>query len=155
MKSANPKKNNLIEIIHALAQDSEVEDDLSSDWLSLVDRGGLIHISDDLYRVFVAVELEIRKFFRIEKAQALSSSNEGNILHCILNNDNFLFFWCLVSSYISEELSKVVLNYIVQLWITIWGFSFIKSYLEFFKQKAKLHLQRSKALRKKLLSDNA
>ena len=84
--------------------------------------------------MFVAVELEIRKFFRIEKAQALSSSNEGNILHCVLNNDDILFFWCLVSD----------MNYIVQLWITIRGFSFTKSYMEIFKRKAKKHLQEVK-----------
>ena len=151
LKSAQPKKDNLIEIIDALAQNSDVEDKFSSDWLSLVDRGGLIHISDDLYRVFVAVEMEIRKFFKIEKAQALASPNEGKIIHCVLSNEDVQFFWCLVSNDIS---SKVILNYIVQLWITIRGFSFAKSYMEIYKQQAKKHLQRSKALRKKLLSDN-
>ena len=133
LKPTHPKKNSMIEIIDALAQDSDVEDDLSSDWLSLVNRGGLIHISDDLYRVFVAIELEIRNFFRIEKAQALASSNEEKILHCVMNNEDVLFFWCLVSSNISDDLSKVILN-IAEQWITIRGFSFAKSYMEIYKQ---------------------
>lgn len=154
LKSAHAKKNEMIEIIDALAQGSDVEDDLSSDWLAIVDRGGLIHISDDLYQVFVAAELEIRNFFRIEKAQALASSNEGKIVQSVLSNEDVLFFWCLVSIHFSDELSEVVLKYIVQLWITIRGFSFAKSYMEMYKQQAQKNLQRSKALRKKLLSDS-
>ena len=119
LKSAHPKKNEMIELIDELAQSSDIDDDLSCNWLSLVDRGGLIHISDDLYQVFVAVELEVRSFFRIEKAHELTPSNEEKILQSVLSNEDVLFFWCLVSSNFSDELSKAVLNYIVQLWITI------------------------------------
>ena len=64
-----------------------------------------------------------------------------------MNNKDVLFFWCLVSSNISEELPKVILNYIVELWITIGTFSFAVSYMEIYKQQAKKHLQRLKALR--------
>ena len=155
LKSAHPKKNEMIEIIDELAQSSGIDDDLSCNWLSLVDRGGLIHISDDLYQVFVAVELEVRNFFRIEKAHELTPSNEGKILQSVLSNEDVLFFWCLVSSNFSDELSKAVLNYIVQLWITIRGFSFAKSYMEIYKQNTKKNLQRSKGLRKELLSNIA
>ena len=61
LKSAAQQKNSLLDVINTLAKNSdEVEEDMSCEWLKTVDRGGLIHISDDLYSVFVAIELVIR-----------------------------------------------------------------------------------------------
>ena len=57
----------LPKVIDSLAQNCDVDGGVSSEWLTLVDRGGLINISDDLYNVFVAIESELRKFFRIDK----------------------------------------------------------------------------------------
>ena len=40
--------------------DDEVEQqDASSNWMAIVDRGGLVHICNDLHRVFVTMELNI------------------------------------------------------------------------------------------------
>lgn len=154
MKSQHANKENIVETIDSLAQNCDVDDDdVSSEWVTLVDRGGLIHISDDLYRVFVAIELEVRKFFRVDKAQAQAmGSSDGQIVHRVLSNEDVLFFWCMVCSNISEEVAGVMLKHIAELWVTIRGFSFAKSYMEIYKQQNKKHLQRSKALRKKLLS---
>ena len=33
----------------------------SEDWTYIIDRGGLIHVSDTTYMLFVAMEVEIRK----------------------------------------------------------------------------------------------
>ena len=59
MKSPHAKKEDIADIIDSLAQNYDVGDDVSSEWSTLVNRGGLIHISDDLYRVFIAIELEV------------------------------------------------------------------------------------------------
>ena len=116
-----------------LQSDDEIgEQDTSCEWMAIVDRGGLIHINDDLYRVFVAIELHIRKFFKIENA--------------------LQFFWCMVCCNIPEEFAKELLKRNVELWTTIRGFSYAKSYMELYKQKTKKILQRSKALRKDLFS---
>ena len=57
-KSSKQLKDELVEAIDSIISDDDVkENDLSSNWIVVVDRGGLLHISDELYRVFVAMEL--------------------------------------------------------------------------------------------------
>ena len=70
-----------------------------------------------------------------------------------MSNEDVLFFWNMVSSTIQEEVADEVLKRIVELYVTIRGFSFAKSYLEIYKQKNKKRLQKSKSLRKKV-ADN-
>ena len=139
-----------------LQDDDDVgEQDASCEWMALVDRGGLIHISDDLYQVFIAIEVHIRRFFRVENALEMSSCSKEKIISGLLTNEDVLFYWCMVCCNVPEELAKELLKQIVELWTTIRGFSFAKSYMEIYKQKTKKTLQRSKALRKNLYSDKA
>ena len=49
-----------------------------------------------------------------------------------------------------DEDAQVVLEMLINLWITIRGFSFAGSWLEMYKQEKKKGLQRSKALRKEI-----
>ena len=59
-KSSTQQKDLLVEAIDAILSGDDVEEnDLSSSWIAVVDRGGLLHISDDLYRAFFAMELDI------------------------------------------------------------------------------------------------
>ena len=58
----------LQQAIDTIAQNGSIDDTMSTEWLCLVDRGGLVNISDDLYCVFLAIELEVRKHFKVEKA---------------------------------------------------------------------------------------
>ena len=117
---------------------------MSCEWMAIVDRGGLIHISDDLFRVFIAIELEICRHFRVENAQEMTASYEGKVVASILTNEDVLYHWCMVCCDVPEELSNELLKRIVELWITIRGFSFAKSYMEMYKQAAKKVLQCSK-----------
>ena len=154
-KSSKQQKDQLVEAIDAILSDDDVEeDDLSSKWMAVVDRGGLLHISDDLYRVFVAMELDIRKHLRIEKASEMVSSLEGKLASSLLANEDVQFYWCIVCCEVPEEIAREILKSIAELWTTIRGFSFAKSYMEIYKQKTSKSLQRSKALRKNLFSGN-
>ena len=59
------------------------------------------------------------------------------------------FYWFLLSSDIDQEkANKELLLMIVDLWITIRGFSFAKSVLEQYKQLHALKISKAKALRK-------
>ena len=117
---------------------------MSCEWMAIVDRGGLIHISDHLFRVFIAIELEICRHFRVENAQEMTASYEGKVVPSILTNEDILYHWCMVCCDVPEELSNELLKRIVELWTTICGFSFAKSYMEMYKQAAKKVLQCSK-----------
>ena len=84
MKSSNCHKEQLIEVVDMLLQDEDVgEDNASCEWMTTIDRGGLIHISDDLNRVFVAIEVDIRRFLRIDNALEMTPSSKGKMIHSI------------------------------------------------------------------------
>lgn len=95
IKSSYDLKEQLIEIVDMLLQsDDDVgEQDASCEWMAIVDRGGLVHISDDLCRVFVAIELHIRKFFKIENAQEITPTSKGKVVSSLLSNEDV---WCMV-----------------------------------------------------------
>ena len=101
IKSAYPQKEQLSDIVEVLLQnddqDDSAEHDTSCEWMEIVDRGGLIHISDKLFRVFIAIELEIRRHFRVENAQKITASYEGKVAARILTNVfYFTGAWCAV-----------------------------------------------------------
>ena len=150
LKSAYPQKEQLSDIVEVLLQNDDQDQDdsaehMSCEWMAIVDRGGLIHISDDLFRVFIAIELEICRHFRVENAQEMTASYEVKVVASILTNEDVLFHWCMVCCDVPEELSNELLKRIVELWTTIRGFSFAKSYMEMYKQATKKVLQCSKA----------
>ena len=67
------------------------------------------------------------------------------------SNDKVLFHWCMLTAESEDEDAQVVLEMLINLWITIRGFSFAGSWLEMYKQEKKKGLQCSKALRKEIL----
>ena len=70
-------------------------------------RGGLNHISDDLFHVFVVIEQEIRRHFRVENAREMTASYEGKDVTGILTNEDVLFQWCMVCcDVLSNQLLK-------------------------------------------------
>ena len=57
----------------------------------------------------------------------------------------------MLTTDIEEEPAKALLSMIIDLYITVRGFSFTKSFMEQYKQATKKSVQKSKALRKTLL----
>ena len=88
-----------------------------------MDRGGLVHICNDLHRVFVAMELNIRGYLRIKNASEMVSNMEGRIVSSLLANEDVLFYWCIVYYKVPEDIANVVLKSIADLCTTIHGFS--------------------------------
>ena len=74
--------------------------------------------------------------------------NREQVENAVMENDDVLFHWCMLVTDISDTDTAVVLELLVNLWITIRGFSFASAWLELYKQSKKKSLQRSKALQK-------
>lgn len=53
--------------------DENMEPAESEEWISSVDRGGLVRLTEDAYKVFCAIEYSIRQHFRISNAANLDS----------------------------------------------------------------------------------
>ena len=77
-KRFGSKNPDLLECIDELidSANGEGEDglDSTSDWIKLASRGGLLHVKDSTYRVFHAMELVVRQFFRREGVEMLPSN---------------------------------------------------------------------------------
>ncbi len=61
-----------------------------------------------------------------------------------MNNEDLMFHWAMLSSRVDDEVGKGML---MNLYITIRGFSFARSCLELYKQAYQKKLQKSKSLR--------
>ena len=58
-------------------------DDDSTNWINLIDRGGLNRINNDTYQLFVALEMQLRKQINSQ----LRAESKRKLLN-IVNNDN-------------------------------------------------------------------
>ena len=142
---SHPKKNDMILLLMECAGDELDEDCGTEMWMNMIDRGGLWHINDQTYSIFVIMEEEVRRFFALG-----SGSNKqvkpDVIRNNILQSNDLQFEWCLIASEADEETATMVLQKIVDLYVTIRGFAFAKSCLEQYKQAQKKTVRRKRAL---------
>ena len=154
-KSSSANKQNLMKCLAGLLEeDGESSASASTHWIDAIDRGGLWHVKEGTYMLFSAMEEEIRCHFHASKVQEMTEGCKGAITHSVLANDDVLFHWCLLSYETDDEDATELLHMLVDLWITIQGFSFASSWLELYKREKKKGIQRSKPLRKDILKQN-
>lgn len=119
-----------------------------------MDRGGLVHVSDSVYELFVAMEVEIRSHLRATDTAASEGVKEVAI-SSILDNEDVILKWHDISINWGKEQSDELLRMVVQHWTTVRGFSFASSFMEKYKQKNKKTVEKSKGLRKNLMGKSA
>ena len=151
-KSALPNKPALIKCLMGLLEEEEEEASPSADWLNLVDRGGLWRVREGTYMLFCAMEDELRQHLQKRRVQEMTEGFKDGVCRAISDNEEVLFHWCMLTCDVDDEIADVVLTRLINLWITIRGFSFTNGWLEHYKQSRKKTLQRSKALRKDIRS---
>ena len=98
--------------------------------------------------LFCAIEEELRQHLQVSVVKELSVGLKDCISSSIINNDDVKFYWSMLCTEAEEEEKAVLLPMIIDLWITIRGFSFARSWMEMYKQASKKGTQRAKALRK-------
>ena len=149
-RSSKPDQAELLRCVKALDDDEEAASlsaaSLSAAWVNEVDRGGLWHVREGTYMLFVA---EVREHFRFG---ASKERCRERLTTALSSNDEVLFHWCMLTAEIEEIHAQTVLDMLVSLWVTIRGFSFASAFIEMYKQEKN---QRSKALRKDIRPDFA
>ena len=146
-KSDLPNKLSLKKCLLGLLEDEgEFATTVSADWIDAVDRGGLWCVREGTYMLFSAMEEEVRSHFHTNKVQEMTKGYKETIISAIMDNDDVLFHWCMLTADTEDEDANTLLRMLVDLWITIRGFSFASSCLELYKREKKKGLQRSKAL---------
>lgn len=151
--SAHPQKDDMMLFISDLSGDEWDEARGTENWTNAIDRGGLWHVSDDTYLVFYLMEEDIRKQLLVKSAKTLDAETKRKVLDSVLSNEDLLFHWSLLASPVGDDLGSVVLRKMAELYLTIRGFAFVSSCMELYKQQHKKRTQKSKALRKKLVTD--
>ena len=81
-------------------------------------------------------------------------NSKEKIIKSIVENEEVLFEWCMISSDADEPESNELLHMIVELYVTIRGFSFASSIVEMYKKRSKKVLQKGKGFRKELFTSS-
>lgn len=152
-KSSICGKDEMIYCIMSFGGDEEDEEGETEVWLNATDRGGLWHVSDTTYVFFAIVEEVTRRFFTTRQLDRLSSHEnpKKEMVDYLLQDGDILFQWSFLTTSLPGSLESVLLEKVIQLYVTIRGFGFATSCVEMFKQHTKQSLQRKKALRKSIL----
>ena len=163
--SITPDEENAIRymagyVLHKLKKKQYAVDDLiqkdreyitetsSNEWIRLIDRGGLVHITEECHQLFVSIELITRHHLHIANVQSMDEQFRQHLFNMITVDDDVLFNWTMTGA---ED--EVVFNEMIKLWITIQGHSFAKSVMEKYKKQSKKIASKSKGLRTTLFTD--
>ena len=148
-----PSKQDFIACLRGMAEDeSSVQDGTlfyTKRWTNAVDRGGLFKVKDDVYQFFVELEKKLCKELKLMLQRR--KVDKSSVLTSLVNDDVLTFHWCALSLSIDDESAKKeLLTMVVDLWLTIRGFSTAGAYVEYYKQCTKKSTKKSSSLRKSL-----
>ena len=116
----------------------------STEWICAIDRGGLTHINNLTFELFLTMEYCIRN-------HVLAGSEYRDVQAQLKQNDDILFCWSVLTASWRDGIATTILDMIIDLWIVIRGFSMASAWVEHYKVTQKKTTQKSKALRKTLL----
>ena len=134
-----------------LDRDSKKEDLLgSNEWTQSCDRGGLVHVTDATFLLFVAMEDEARLHYTTCNMHQMSAGFKDMVASAIIANEEVTCQWNLMTAakQLNSKEAQSILSKIIEKWVTIRGFSFASSVIELYKQQKFKTLEKSKALRK-------
>ena len=151
--SSLAQKDAMILFICDLSGDEWNEEEGTEELTNSIDRGGLWHINDSTYSIFYLMEEIIRRRFLASNVKTFSPETKKGLLDTIPSNEDLLFQWILVTYTIGDDMGSTILRKIAELYVSIRGFAFASSCLELYKQQYKKRTQKSKSLRKKLVTD--
>ena len=150
LSSNLPLKEDMILFMSDFTGQESDETKESEQWINAIDRGGLYHVSDDIFTIFYFMEEECRKHFTTMAAKKLDESSKEKVMGAMLTNEDLQLRWKSLSSTVDDNISVDILKRIVNLYLTVRGFAFTSSIMELYKRKHRKKTQKSKALRKTL-----
>ncbi|KAL5460612.1 hypothetical protein EMCRGX_G034069 [Ephydatia muelleri] len=140
-KSHHSNKKDLLLCLDDLSMCDDDDPGSSADWIRAVDRGSLIHINNMTFELFLSMEQSIRRC--VKAGQEL-----GDARSQLKEDENVLFYWSILTANRSDDVATTILEMVVDLWITVQGFSLAGAWVEEYKITQKKTTQKSKALRK-------
>jgi len=108
------------------------------EWIKLMDRGGLWYLKETTYSLFVSIEEETRESLKMLLHP--TSKCKEKVIKTITNNKNVLFYWLIATADFDiddHEVHDILLTMIMELYVTMRGYSYTSSWMEKFKQSTK------------------
>ena len=134
-RGSHEQKEELILCLMDLTAEKD-PDALNTDeeWTLRVDRGGLWYVKNTTHLLFVAIEEEVRKHLKQLKSD---SCQKSTIVSSVVTNEEVEFYWLITQADFDvgdEDTYKILLQKIVELYLTVRGFSYASNLVEKFKQ---------------------
>lgn len=142
-KSALSNKKDLLLSLHELIETDGENPASTAEWLNAINRGGLFCINEVHLTFFVALEYEVRS--HIHAGQEL-----GVVRSELQQSEDVLFHWSLIAATWDDEVAAKLMTMIVELWVTVRGFSLASAWIERYKGATKKTLQKAKPHRKQI-----
>ena len=97
-----------------LQDQDEIAEMESSEWISNIDRGGLVHVTDECFQIFLSMECAIRRHLNNKERRADEIFKD---MEKILSSDNsVLFDWLMIITG-DEGGHKEVFLQIIKQWV--------------------------------------
>lgn len=121
-------------------------------WIELVNRGKLFNVSDETFRFFHDLEIKVCAYLKdIFLAGGQADQSKVEIISSIVEDADVQFSWLLLCLDLDdEELSNELLKNVVEMWLTIRGFSMANTWMEYYKQSDGSNTKSKTGLRKGL-----
>ena len=131
--------------------ETAITDSSSAEWVNIIDQGGLVHVTDACYQLFLAIEQVTWQELQLSKISSMDENFRKHLDNMLSNDNDVLFNWTMITG--SETENEEVLHERIKLWITTRGFSFAKSIMEKYRSESKKRTAKSKGLRTRLFTD--
>ena len=126
----------------------------TTEWIKSVNRGKLFKLSDDAFYFFCELERKVGAYL----CDLFKSASEHTyvekkkvVIANIVEDTDIQFSWLLLCLDLDDdEMSKELLGLVVEMWITICGFSMASAWVEYYKQSKKTCTKKKQGLRKGL-----
>ena len=146
-------KEEMVSCLMQLVRDKNSQEcETDEQWTKRVDRGGLWYVKETTFQLFCAIEYQIRAILNQLKEPLQPSKVE--MIRKVTSDEDVQFYWIIASADFDidddDEACDILLNKIVELFLTVRGFSLASIWMERYKQTAKKSTQRSKSLRREL-----
>ena len=120
------------------------------EWTLQVDRGGLWYVKNTTNLLFVAIEEEIRKSLRCLKS---GTHHKSTIIKNVVASEEVEFYWLIAQADFDvgdEDTYQILLCKIVELYLTVRGYSYSSNLVEKCKQSTSKGTKRAKAFRREI-----
>ena len=85
------------------SDEAAISDANSSEWINLIDQGGLVHVNDACYQLFLAIEHATRQELQVSKVGSMDDGFRTYLENMLSTDDDILFNWTMITGNETER----------------------------------------------------